>query len=305
MAPTAAAALIVCGILSALKWLLPATPSIPTNLDCCFVTAFKDLKRSSWITFNRSTNEYMTRFERLLQLPVPLVIFVEDHLQSKVLEIVARKRRFDLYTQVVCIDEDFLRNHIFAWGCLDQEKSIMRSPEYRDMISHRVVFPENSIAEYTIINHCKVDFVQFVMEVLHKDIDCPIYGWVDFGYFESHVQVPTVMPIADLATNAVTYVAIRQPEESDADRIQVLQNAPDVICGGMFYGNKHVMARFVNLYHEVLREYQASSLADDDQAIVLAAYFKEPTLFHFVAGSWKDAFKSFLTVTEKSSINHG
>ena len=97
------------------------------NRDHCFVTAYVDLGRDRWNDTPRSTDEYMTRFRRLVaSVAEPLVVFIDTrHVAEVQALLAAAPRPRGLYTALVPVDEAFLATHIHAWSLLPREREIM------------------------------------------------------------------------------------------------------------------------------------------------------------------------------------
>ena len=291
-------AVVIASVLGSLKHVYMNNPNKTDRFcsnDLCFVTAFRDIDRGNWKQYQRSTDEYLKRFGRLLSLRHPLVIFIDNRYTDDILRLVAASDRSTLSTQIIPFDDEFLSQHIDSWQRLPREKEIMSSARYRNRVRHRLSHPEHRVPEYTIINHCKVDFVRFVVDEVHKQDKCGRYAWIDFGYIEDFVKVPIgdVPTLGETDLDKVAYVVLRHPIPSDVDRLRVLTEAPDVIAGGFFCASPKTMVKFAELYHSILGEFQDADIADDDQAVVLAAYFLSPALFEFRKGEWKTAFETF------------
>ncbi len=50
--------------------------------DYCFVTAFYDINRSTWDSgFSRSAYTYIRYFSMMVQMEIPLVVYIDDRYQ--------------------------------------------------------------------------------------------------------------------------------------------------------------------------------------------------------------------------------
>ena len=135
----------------------------------CFVTAFMDLKRDKWSDSPRENNEYLIRFKRLVRLPEPMVIFIDGTLLSEISKIVSELRPHGIYTLIIPINNYFLIHNIYAWKLLEREKEIMNSKEYKSFLPGKLKnLPEHNVPEYTIINHAKIDFINYVISYVHS-----------------------------------------------------------------------------------------------------------------------------------------
>ena len=143
----------------------------------CFVTAFMDIDRYKWIDSKRSNEEYLKRFTRLIRVPEPMVIFIDKRLFHNVTTIVEEYRPRGIYTTIIPIDFNFLEKYIYTWKLLEIERSIMNSTKYLEKVpQHLRHLPEHSIPEYTLINHAKIDFVNFVIAHIHTCTTAAVGG---------------------------------------------------------------------------------------------------------------------------------
>jgi hypothetical protein len=160
----------------------------------------------------------------------------------------------------------------------------MRSDSFRNTIPHRLCFPEHTIPEYTLINHCKIDFICYAID---NDIsDAGYYAWVDFGYCRFPEITPKrLLDLGKLDLDRVNYTLINNLDDRDKNIFYTLMNAPERIGGFFFFGNKKILKEYQALYHGILTRYQQYGIADDDQALAVACYWESPDMFH-LHGPW-------------------
>lgn len=268
------------------------------KLDTCFVTAFLDLSRKEWENFSRDTETYLDRFNKILSTPFPLIVFIQDHLESRIItsiEQIPDRRDRKIFTLVVPVDVDFLQTNIHAWKLLPRERGIMQSTPYQNLVKHRLHHPEHCIPEYTIVNHSKIDFLIMGIEILHsRSIMVSKMGWLDFGYFEHFVKVPMAGYKFDNIDNSkINMITISEPLNKYVDILLNLQEAPDIIAGAFFLGGLNALNEYRDLYHDQLERFSEKGIADDDQAVSLSVFFRRPELFNLKLGLWKSAFDIF------------
>ena len=270
-----------------------ALPSSPLSLPFCCVTAFKDLKRGEWKDFNRGIDVYFKAFERLLQTPIPLVIFIDQHLADRVSRLVAEFRPNCLgagatYTEVIPFDDVWLTQNCPARRLLSREREIMADPEYQGTVQHRLHHPEHSVPEYNNMMHCKVDFVAYAMESMQSYVRCGFYGWVDLGYIDSpELSVAAPLSVAGLPVDRVSYSVVEFPDVRDSDPVYTLRNAPERFAGGFFCGGIQALRTYRDLYYATVVQFHAANLADDDQSIAINVYFQAPSLFNLQKRGFK------------------
>jgi len=204
----------------------------------CFVTAFMDMKRDFWNgTLERTNREYLSRFRRLMRLREPLVVFIDDTLLKEVNTIVYEDRPPGVYTLIIPIDRMFLYENIYSWSLINREKEIMESIQYRSLLPpHLRHLPEHNIPEYTLMNHAKIDFINYVISHIHNE-QYDRYVWIDFGYLHQDNLVPKKPFRTDfLSNNTITYMALKRPTRKDGDPFHSLLHPSQTVTGGFFTG---------------------------------------------------------------------
>jgi hypothetical protein len=196
----------------------PADPKAPSMLayDHCFITAFFDIGRAKWVNnpFQRSNEKYIEHFRRFLTLKYddPLIIFIDNSMLNPVTQLI-KEYRSHYYTLIIPINERFLEQHIWAWKQLEKETSIMNSEQYKQLIAHRIHHPEHHNPKYTLVNHAKIDFVVWALDMVkqkHQMLrmlgkqgsqvkngdgmknkeEFERYSWIDFGYLHQLHYLP-------------------------------------------------------------------------------------------------------------------
>ena len=255
------------------------------HTETLFVTAFKDLEREKWPRFGRTVGNYFERFQKLVALPIPLVVYVDTKTASHVRAAV-KGRRF--FTEVIVVTSKALAK-MGVWSLLGRECEIMQSKKYLELTSHRRTFPENNNPRYTMINHAKVDFVH---DASHRFPQFPYLAWVDFGYIDEGVQIRGVLdPLAHNDPSKVTYGTNKWPEGRDGDPIYTLKTATMGVEGNFFWGSAEAHARYREKYHETLRRFQRRGIADDDQAVAINIAVHHPELINLKKLGTRRAFQ--------------
>jgi hypothetical protein len=244
--------------------------------DYCFVTAFYDIGRKNWEHYKRSEDEYLSFFYNLIQMNIPLVVFIDQRYYERVEAACSGLRPANLYTKIIPIDDAFLRENIKSWSYIERERSIMNSELYKRVISHRKSCPETHVPEYTCINHAKIDFVKYAIEnIVNGDGDDTKYvGWVDFGYIRKLSDMPSdkVFVYDALKNNHVNMIFNNDIDEFDSDPYFTLIFAPEKITGPFWFGSKEALLKYWEKYHATVQKLHNIGVADDDQAIVLNAF---------------------------------
>jgi hypothetical protein len=267
----------------------------------CYITAYLDINRNNWKSFNRSFDNYLQTFLPYIELfknnnSTPLgpnldyemIVFIDEKYYSLLLSYISTS----LPIKLIKINFDFM-NNLPMWKTLEKERSIMNSDSFQKLIPHRLHFPEHSIPEYTLINHSKIDFISYV---INNNLSLsPYFSWVDFGFFSKSSNIPsTFLDINKLNLNTINYTLINPLNNNDNNIYYTLNFAPEKIGGFFFFGSRSKILEFHSLYLSMLNFYQNINICDDDQALVLACYFTNPSLFTLHnLGAWHKALTYF------------
>lgn len=256
-----------------------------------FVTAFYDIGRGQWgDKYARSTETYFERFLLLLNMNLPLVVFIDDRYLSRTIELiraVEQSRSGELLQiELVPMNDQFLADHIQSWGYVPIESEIMSSESYITMAARRNEkgTPETLYPQYTCINHAKVDFISYYIDT-YASSSLSHIGWVDFGYFtEKFEVVPFKLSKELLFNDHVNFIAHGDILEEESDPSHVFTNVPIKIHGAFWFGSITAVQRYKNVYHQCVLEMHDKRIADDDQTVALCCYFKEKGLMKL----WKN-----------------
>jgi len=252
----------------------------------CYVTAYYDIGRDKWSAFSRSFNDYLEHFMPYIKL------FNKSKCNDDEMFVFIDERHYN--TLKTLIDEDEtnitllsltneLLNELPMWKTIDIEREILKDEKFKRLLGDRVHYnyPETLYAEYTLINHCKVDFVSRVID--KKLSKAEFYCWTDFGFFSNKDNIPDkLLDIEKFNVNTINYTLINNIMNIDSDFRYVLRYAPETIGGFFFLGHKDKIKDYQSLYHFILKECQeVLEIADDDQHLALRCYFACPELFSF------------------------
>lgn len=262
--------------------------------NICYVTAFLDIGRNDWKHFNRSVETYFNSFLNLCNLfdktENKLIIFLDDKYEIK-----GEKENIN----VIKINEDFLKSNFIIWNRIEEEKRIMESENYKNLINHKLHCPEHNNYKYTLINHSKIEFIEFAIK---KNPEFKYFSWIDFGYLSEKERIPKSLielkninqNILKKIENNICFMLLNYIDYRDENSYYTLINAPEKVCGTFFIGKRQNLLKYYNLYLEEYYLLQKSEIVDDDQHLVLNCYFKSPELFHFFKiQNWRNIMKFF------------
>jgi hypothetical protein len=260
----------------------------------CYVTSFLYMDRDTWSVYPRNFDQYLQTFTPYINLfknddtKSEMFVYIDERLYTQVRDIIPES----LPITLIKINEDFLRLNIPMWNRLKREDEIMKSEKYKVMFAHRIHFPESCHPKYTLINHCKIDFIAHTTHLSDSDYFC----WCDFGYFKIPENIPKKLIDINknLNKNKINYTLINPLDDRDNDIMYTMNYYPERIGGFFFLGNRENMLKYQQLFHQVHQWFQDNNLADDDQTLAMACYYQNQELFSLhLAGGWHKAFVYF------------
>ena len=247
----------------------------------CYVTSYYDIGRQNWDTiFSRTFDKYLDGFKPFIKLfdknicdDDEMIVFIDEKYFNFLLNIIPENTNIRL----ISLTKELI-NKFPIWQTLETERSIMADEKFKLLTSHRTNCPETIYPEYTLINHCKIDFISFIIDL--NVSDKIYYIWVDFGLLGQPEIPEKLVNIHKLSLDKINYNLINPIEDTYKDPIFNIIVAPEVIGGGVFLGRKDKIKEYQFLYHQMLHYFQHSlNIADDDQHIALQCYFYRPELF--------------------------
>jgi len=254
--------------------------------DIIFITAFRDIGRSSWSHYQRNTVEYIQRFFNLtLKLNNRIVAFVDPPVIQTILTSFANAEvqtngaiKFPVNLTLVSYGTPKYWREFFELDC-----TILSSESYKNLIPERRKFnPEHCRPGYNLANHVKINFIKQVKDTYP---DYRFYAWVDFGFLLDRPVSLSKVNIDNLDASKVTFGRQTLPRKIDA--LEMLTTDEIYIRGGTFFIPKDLVDRFEDLYYKKLQQwYNELHITDDDQNLLLQLYNDEPSLFCLIAADW-------------------
>ena len=256
----------------------------------CFVTSFINIDRENWDNiFKRSVHVYINNFIPYLTMDENIIVFSDPSIYDTLVKLSIDKPKI----RIIEITKDLL-TQIKSWSYIEKETGVMKSDTYLKLTSHRRHFPENSIPNYNVLQHCKTDFIKYVID--NNLTNSPLIAWTDFGFFSDKSKIPTAkFDISKVIKDKINYCSINNYIPNDSlDIYNEIANPHEIIGGFFFISTKEKHLEFNNLYHKVLNEeFYDNNLVDDDQHIVLRCFFRNPDLFYFHNTGWHGTFLHF------------
>lgn len=258
-----------------------------------YVTSYYDIGRENWEEFGRKNSEYINAFDNIISLfeknsDEKLITFIDE----KYFDLINKKIEHINNIKLIKLNENFL-NKFTVWKTIDKEREIMNSDTFKKIVGQRIKYPEHTYPEYTLINHCKIDFICYLIDFNLTNTE--YFSWFDFGYFSNKLNLPEkLLDLYKLDIEKINFNLINPIEGITKNVYYHLMYAPEIVGGGAFFGRKDKLKEYQNLYHNILFTFQNNiNITDDDQHIILQCYFLNNNLikFHKKYG-WFEFFKS-------------
>lgn len=240
------------------------------------VTAFRDISRGTWNAFRRSRRLYLEWFSRLAGLcNLHLVCYCEEELQKELPPGSYTLRAYDI--------GDTFYNTYF-----EKEKEIMEQPDFKKWIGDRALNPEHCNPDYSMVTHCKVNFVR---RAAQQYPGYSHYIWIDFGAVRYPLHPDTVFDWHRLMDDKIHMQVFGNPEDYPADPRQLCKESPDALSASLFVVPTSKILWYEAVYEKELQHNHELNIADDEQNIMLRLARQYPGQ---ITADEVDGWQSFL-----------
>ena len=250
-------------------------------MKACYVSMYYDIKRSGWAQFSRTFDDYLSYFLPYVDLfkkeeEDHMIVYIDDRYITKLQEVTRNSTNICL----IPINDAFLEYNIPCWKFLAREREVMSSKFFKAIVGDRIKFPECQYPEYTLINHSKIDFIIYTLNLNLTSAE--YICWTDFGFFSRKENIPKrLLDVKRFNPDTINYTLVNPVEDIDKDVYYTLRYAPEKVGGFFFIGKPEVMYQYQQAYHKSLDDYRQKNICDDDQAMALYTYFRNPQLITF------------------------
>jgi len=245
--------------------------------DILFVTAYKDVGRSNWEGFQRTSLEYIRYFYNLADsIEYKLIVYVENTVR-------------DMFTGHVFKDNIIIKDlnevDTFYNKFIDKERVIIASEEYQSKIPQsRKFFPEHIYAEYNLINHSKINFIRHSRNLFPN---YKFYSWIDFGFGQldngsmeaNYENMPRDITIETLPETHIIYCCVKDPPVERLSEDEMLASFNVYFMGTYFIVPNRLVEDFEKIWYSKLVYWHSLGISDDDQNLILQIYYDMPWLF--------------------------
>lgn len=245
------------------------------------VTAFYDIGRGDWSMnvqknggplphyLQRSVDKYIDHFTRMCEIDTEIIVYTSPDIAPRLAAI---------SPNVKVVEYDYFNIH---QELRDKIEAIQTSPEFIKKINpYQVRNPEYWSKDYVGVTSLKAFYVADAYE--RGLITNEFASWVDFGYCRDAEHIPLSKKWEyDFTPGKMHYFNYRDPILTQAKQQAALavQNNVVFIIGGVFVAQKEQWQTLAIDMKEALEYLMNLGLVDDDQGLLLMAYFKNPDMY--------------------------
>lgn len=254
--------------------------------DILFVTAFKNIGRSNWITHTRTNQDYYNYFLLLSQnIKYKLIVYLEDDIKNELLE------KYSFNDNIIFCNMNDVDT--FYDRYLNEEERIINDKQFQNKVPKNRLkkHPETWCEKYTLINHSKINFVKHARDTYPNYL---FYSWIDFGYVRDVNNVPKNLSLTKLS-NKIIYQGLSNIPKIRKNAIEMLKIDQTFIAGSSFIIHNSLIDIFERLYQNKIELWHSNYICDDDQSLVLQLYYENKNLFNIVFDpNWFSLYKNLI-----------
>ncbi|KAI1708503.1 protein HtrL [Ditylenchus destructor] len=260
------------------------------------VTALIDIDRERWPFYGRPFAKYHAFLHNVLQLRMPMVIFVSP----RSFEFVRSERQnigWLEWTKIWVVTIEDLPLYLYQRSMssiVDREQNGGGwRPEWDDAIK---THPEAYNVKYDIVVNSKAYFLHNAS--LDNPFETQYFAWLDAGYGHGKSQYfpPNFVWKPVFEPGKVSLIKLT-PYSDDIKRYGIkdlYRQDVAVISGGFLAGDRETLSKFYQHYHwKVVRLIMHQQVVDDDQTVLVLLINDLPDMFNIALGYWFDAFQLF------------
>ena len=242
------------------------------NEKITLVTAFFPIQRENWEGFERDDSKYFKYFEFWARIQNDLIIYTTPEYANKALEI--RKKFGRNNTKVIEIkDIEKLDEELF--------NSIYKASKHElsKLFHVNCNFPESWNHYYNYVMMLKE---WCIYDAIKKDLVSNAIAWIDFGFNHGGEYYINENDFDCLLESNFSKDKIHVFTVNELDFLPIFETVRRMdtfIQGNFFIANKDLWGKLWKIMRENMMALNKVGLIDDDQTILLMAYYQEPELF--------------------------
>lgn len=227
------------------------------------VTAYYDIGRGQWQHFQRGSDRYFERFERLCLMHNDIVVYTHPTLRERFEALQRRK------PNLTVIYDDIFERHA---GLLERIRAVQQDPEFRAGIGP-IESAEYNSAEYVLINALKSEFCCQAIDsgrFSHEQV-----AWIDFGYLRKARQIARSRRWESPWPDGIHFFSLRSLAPP-IDLLRTIQTNTVYIQGCHLVAHRREWAFVREGLMGALESLLARGWVDDDQTLLLMLALQHP-----------------------------
>jgi protein YibB len=248
------------------------------GIDITIVTAFFDIKRSSWgrgaSPINkrhiRTNDDYLKYFSYLARIKNQMIIFIDENLADQVLSI---RRKHNLHGNTIILTHQ----NFFGDEAISRITAKIESNMTEDL--YRFVWnpfsPKFHSAKYVALNSLKSCFINRAIDL--KSVSSSQVAWIDFGYCRSNTDLNKDKEWKFNAGNKINLFQIKQLDKSPI--FNIVKKLNIYFNGGHMIGSIQSWPKLEKDIDKSFSSLISCGFVDDDQLLLLMAYRANPKNF--------------------------
>ena len=250
------------------------------------VTAFFNIDRNNWNTYERSVDAYLENAKRMLSLDDYMVIYIEP----EYIDFINKHReKYAHKTVVIPLNIQDLPYYKYK----DQIQTIMESSEFKNGLADRYV-PEVTKPLYDVVIWSKIPLV--TRTVIENPFNTTHFIWLDFGVhkhmLQNHMLNKSLMKGKHIP-DQIKLLCRSKPQPQDLDIKTFYRAHRNRFAATMFSGSGANFLLFDSYQDEEICDCLDMKVVDCEQSIHAVIYLKYPELFELYYGDWKDLISNY------------
>ena len=268
------------------------------------VTCLWDIKRDTCEgTFKRSFDTYLEKFDELLKIDNPMIIFTEKKVENFILE-----RRSLTNTIIILKDVDELKTWFSFY---EQVQTIRNNPEWRNIASWLAESTQANLEMYNPIVMSKLFLLNDA--AIYNSFKTDYYLWLDAGItntvHQGYLTHDNCINKLEKYLNKFLFVAfpyenyeIHGFPESEMRQYANTDKITYVCRGGVFGGHKNYINKVCEIYYSLLSDSLNRGLMGTEESIFTIIAHKYPDIVDRVMINYDGLLGTFFENLKNNNV---
>lgn len=258
-------------------------------MELTLVTAYFDIGRDKFKGYERGNDKYINYFKFWARMRNKLIVYTSSQFKDEIMEI---RSDFGLkeQTKIIVID-DFRQFDIDLYRRIHHAMNNEISLNFHKDINR----PEAYSADYNYIMMLKS---YCIVDAINNNYANGMIAWIDFGFNHGGNDGLIKQEEFDFLWqyNFSSKIHLFTYQKVDINRpiFDIIRSMDVYIRGNIIIAPDYLWTELLKLAKNSMLSLTKSGLCDDDQTIMLMAYYEDPTIFELHdVNYWYDGLKCF------------